>query len=173
MVARRPFERIRHSAAIIAKTPYWSITDGASQAACHAGCQRRRYRRLAGTVTATKGAGAAGEGPSQRGRHSLACQPPRCPPREPQHCTRRYIARQAGEGGRPQRRTASNATGPVRSSASVAGYATTTWTRPSIAVIPPSAGLCYNLNGERLREGNVADGVVGRSPPVRPPGEAG
>jgi hypothetical protein len=29
---------------------------------------------------------------------------------------------------------------------------------------PPSVGLCYNLNGERLREGNVADGVVRRSP---------
>ena len=29
---------------------------------------------------------------------------------------------------------------------------------------PPSTGLCYNLNGERLREGNVADGVVRRSP---------
>ncbi len=29
---------------------------------------------------------------------------------------------------------------------------------------PPSAGLCYNLNGERLREGNVVDGVVRRSP---------
>ncbi len=30
---------------------------------------------------------------------------------------------------------------------------------------PPSAGLCYNLNGERLREGNVADGAV-RHPPL-------
>ena len=28
----------------------------------------------------------------------------------------------------------------------------------------PSAGLCYNLNGERLREGNVVDGGVRRSP---------
>ena len=164
MVVRRPFGRIRHSAAIIAKTPYWSITDGASQAACHSWCPRRRYRRLAGTVTATKGAGAAGEGPSQRGRHSLACQPPRSPPREPQYCARSYIARQAGEGGWPQRRPASNATGPIRSSATVAGYATTTWTSPSIALIPPSAGLCYNLSGERLREGNVANGVVRHSP---------
>ncbi len=136
MVIRRSFGHVRHSAAIIAKTPYRSITNGASQAACHAGCQRRRYRRLAGTVTATQGAGAAGEGPSQRSRHSVACQPPRSPPREPQHCARRYIARQAGEGGRPQRRPASNATRPIRSSATVAGYATTTWTRPSIALTP-------------------------------------
>ena len=29
---------------------------------------------------------------------------------------------------------------------------------------PTSAGLCYNLNGERLREGNVVDGGVRRSP---------
>ncbi len=29
---------------------------------------------------------------------------------------------------------------------------------------PTSAGLCYNLSGERLREGNVANGVVRRSP---------
>ncbi len=28
----------------------------------------------------------------------------------------------------------------------------------------PLASLCYNLNGERLREGNMADGVVRRSP---------
>ena len=72
MDVRRPFGRIRHSAAIIAKNPYWSITDGASQAACHSGCQRRTYRRLARTVAAAKGAVAAGEGPSQRSRPSLA-----------------------------------------------------------------------------------------------------
>ena len=29
---------------------------------------------------------------------------------------------------------------------------------------PPSAGLCYNSSGERLREANVTDGVVRRSP---------
>ncbi len=28
----------------------------------------------------------------------------------------------------------------------------------------PLASLCYNLDGERLREGNAADGVVRRSP---------
>ena len=172
MVVRQPLGRNRHSAAIIAKTPYWSITDGASQATCHSWCPRRRYRRLAGTVTATKGAGAAGEGPSQRGRHSLACQPPRSPPREPQHCARRHIARQAGEGGRPQRRPASNATGPVRSSATVAGYATTTWTRPSIALIPLGRPM---LQFER-REVERRQRGRWRSAPFSttlPPGEAG
>ncbi len=28
----------------------------------------------------------------------------------------------------------------------------------------PSADLCYNLKGERLREGNAADGLARRSP---------
>ena len=47
----------------------------------------------------------------------------------------------------------------------IAEYATTTHTEKALhSPNPPSAGLCYNLDGDRLREGNVANGVVRRSP---------